>query len=128
MVEKKRSRPVHTAPELLMKLKRGHSDKTGAVRTWAEVAKIVSERGRHPVSTAYVYQIAQGRKPAPNYVLLALKLPLRPVLAPPCRKCGKVHVRKTCPERSKPRGYKSLNDLRDEQIVAMFRYRREYNP
>ena len=108
--------------------------------TWAEVAAEVSRRANKPISAGYIYQIAKGTRKPPNLVLMALRLPLRPVLAPPCPKCGQVHVRKTCPHRrhTKPRLHRSgknritswgwLNELNADQIVSMLAGRKEYKP
>ena len=101
--------------------------------TWAEVAAEVSRRANKPISAGYIYQIAKGTRKPPNLVLMALRLPLRPVLAPPCPKCGQVHVRKTCPQRrraARPRLYRWgwLNELNDSQIVGMLADRKEYKP
>ena len=58
------------------------------------------------VSKGYLSAVLSGKRRASNRLRCALGLAPRTVPAEPCRYCGKVHTRRTCPERKgegKPR-------------------------
>lgn len=64
--------------------------------TWQAVSKALGG-----INRGLLYDIANGKKPAPNSILKALGLPLKHMLAPVCPVCGIVHVSKRCPTKRK---------------------------
>jgi len=78
--------------------------------------------------------IAQGKRSVPNRIIIKLnralnwRLPLHPVPAAPCVKCGEVHVKRSCPKRRKPRPARDLFDLPLDTLRALLRARKEYTP
>lgn len=81
-------------------------------KSWGKVAAELSQRAGVRVNVGFVYQVFKGKRTASNVLLSAMHLPLRPVLTPPCRKCGKAKVSNRCSHcREQKRTRVVLNDL-----------------
>lgn len=72
-------------------------------RSWQKVANYLSSMNGHTFNKGMLQQVANGKRRAPNSILHVLGLPLNPVPAQPCPKCGNVPLTKRCPTcRKKP--------------------------
>ena len=91
----KRSRGNVRAKQMLRDLKRKHG-------TWRAVSEWISKPGQKPINTGMLYQVAEGKRSAPNSILKALRLPLKTLPAPVCEQCGHVHTTKRCTLKPKP--------------------------
>lgn len=72
-------------------------------RTWQAVSGWISRPGSRPFNVGLLWQVANGKKSAPNSLLLALGLPLKEMPAAPCRNCGEVHTTKRCAKKTRQR-------------------------
>lgn len=95
----KRNKSERKAQMVLRDLKRKHG-------TWRAVSEWISKPGQKPINTGMLYQVAEGKRSAPNSILQALRLPLKTLPAPVCSQCGHVHTTKRCTQHkqtAKPR-------------------------
>jgi hypothetical protein len=96
------------------------------LKKWQAVADQLHE------NKGLVNAVAHGKRKAPNHLIISLnkalrlRLPLNEVPATPCRHCGLVHVRRSCPQRQRPRQYRSLWDIPQAQLARMIRERAIY--
>ena len=63
------------------------------------MAEHLSGRNGHTFNKGMLQQVATGKRKATNHILSVLGLPLRPIPAQPCVKCGTVHITARCTRR-----------------------------
>jgi hypothetical protein len=98
--------------------------------TWSALAHALFLSSGQQFNRGYLQQVVNGKRHASNKLLKALGLPLKAVPVVPCRGCGEVHLRKTCPHKRhpRPRTWHHLIDLTPQQVVHLLRTRQDYQP
>lgn len=88
-------------------------------RSWRDIGEQIG------VNPGFLSSIASGKARASNSVLKALRLPLRAVLAVPCRSCGEVHLRHVCPKIRQRRALRRIADMPTPVLAFKIKHREE---
>ena len=81
---------------------------------WRKVADVFGITG------GMAYRIAHGYEPREAHIRHVLHLPALVEVAP-CAKCGEIHLRRTCPQTTRPRNRRAINLVDPVSAAATIR-------